>query len=317
MTQKETKMKSKKVYILLGPTSSGKTSLVVKLCNQFDGEIISCDSRQICKYMNIGTGKVPTYNKTSVKNKGDHWLIDGVKVWGYDLVTPDDYFSAFDFAKFALSKISEIQKTTPDKKIFLVGGTGLYIDVLTGNVKLDQGAPNLELRNELEQLSLAELCSKLQVIDQNLFEKIDKQNKHRLMRAIERTLSPKEESLELCTDCEYIYFGLNGPRETLYARADAWANEIWRPGLLDETTSLLTSRYKYNTKLNGLIYKQAVAFLKNEISEDVALQQMKFALHAYIRRQVTYFNRMNKFVDIKWFDITDIDLYSNISHFLT
>src|SRR4030042_4789177 len=144
------KQKSK-VYIILGPTSSGKTSLAVNLCKKFNGEIISADSRQVYKNMDIGTGKLPINSNATVVKGDEKWTIDGVNIWGYDLTTPDKFFSGYDFALFALNKAAELLKA--EKTVFLVGGTGFYIDLFTGNVKPSTIKPNFEMRKELENLT--------------------------------------------------------------------------------------------------------------------------------------------------------------------
>ena len=144
----------KKVFVILGPTSSGKTSLSLKLAKKMNGEIISADSRQIYKTMDIGTGKLPINANVKIVRDVDKWIIDGINVWGYDLVTPDAFFSAYDFAKFALPKIS--RGNPENKTMFVVGGTGFYIDILTGRVKPSNVMPDLELRATLETLSTEE-----------------------------------------------------------------------------------------------------------------------------------------------------------------
>jgi len=281
-----------KVPIILGPTSSGKTTLALSLCQKYGGEIISADSRQVYKFMDVGTGKLPNNSKAKVVKKENYWHVDGVKIWGYDLVTPNDYFSAFDYAQFALKKISTI--LSAGKKVFLVGGTGFYIDMVIGRIRSDGAPPDLELRRELEQLPLRELQDKLEKLDSDSFAVIDKQNPARLVRTIEKKLTKDKphSALPYLKNVEFVTVGLTADRNTLYSRADNWLEAIWTGGLLEEVSSLLNSEYKDSPKLRGLIYKTAVAYLRKELAEEEAKQKAKFDLHAYIRRQQTYFKKM-------------------------
>ncbi|MBW6441546.1 tRNA (adenosine(37)-N6)-dimethylallyltransferase MiaA [Patescibacteria group bacterium] len=292
---------TKKVFIIVGPTSSGKTSLALDMCEKINGEIISADSRQVVKYMDIGTGKVPVNSKIKIEKEYGCWKLNGIKVWGYDLVTPDQYFSGFDFAYFALNKAREIIDRR--KNVFIVGGTGFYIDLITGRMIPSKVKPDLELREVLESMSLVELQEKLREIDGKEFEKIDKNNKTRLVRAIEKGLAGKvnNNSLPYLKNVDYVWFGLSSDRDLLYEKADSWVDEIWDSGLIDEVKFLLEKGYGESRKLGGLVYKTAVDFLSENISEEDTIQRIKYDIHAYIRRQQTWFKK-NK--EIMWVDIS-------------
>ncbi len=303
-----------KVHIILGSTSSGKTSLALQLCKEFGGEIVSVDSRQIYKGMNVGTGKVPVTKNSNFKiqKNDDFWTINDVKIWGYDLINPDEYFSAYDFAKWALEKTENLLKE--GKKVFLVGGTGFFIDFLTGRSKPAQVLPDFNLRNSLENLSLEELQKTLMSLNLEVFERVDKQNPARLIRAIEiekgKHHSPTP--LPYLKNVTFDFIGLTASREILYQRADNWLDEIWHASpenLITETKSLILAGYADARPLNGIIYKSAKAFINTELREQDAKQQAKFSLHAYIRRQQTYFKK-NK--EINWFDITDPSFVQNV-----
>lgn len=289
------------IFIILGPTSSGKTSLALDLCKKFNGEIISADSRQVFKYMDIGTGKLPVGSDIEVEKQNENWVLDGIRVWGYDLATPDKYFSGVDFAEFALTKAREIKEK--GKNIFVVGGTGFYIDIFTGKVKPSKVQPDFDIRKSLEQLSLEALQTKLSELNPKVFEKIDKQNKVRLVRAIEKELSKKISEIDLpyLKNTEFIFIGLNAPREKLYKKADLWVENIWDGGLIEETKKLLELGYEKSPKLHGLVYKTALSFIRGECTREDAIQQTKYDVHSYIRRQLTYF-RKNQ--NISWVDIT-------------
>jgi tRNA dimethylallyltransferase len=305
------------IFVILGPTSSGKTSLAIKLCKRLGGEIISADSRQVYEHMDIGTGKRPVKGGIPIKKHSNHWELDGVKVWGYDVVTPNQFFSVYDFALFALKKAHEL--LGQGKAVFLVGGTGFYIDIFTGKVKPSQIKPNLELRKDLESKSLATLREDLTSLNLEEYKKIDTQNKVRLIRAIEKTLGEKNPTTPLpyLKNVEFRYFGFTADNSFLYKRVDNWLDHIWDNGLVEEVEDLLAGEFRDSLKLRGLVYKSVVSCLNKELSEVEARQRAKFDLHAYIRRQKTYFN---KNPDIEWFDISnsadDIEqkLYNLISH---
>lgn len=294
-----------KIFTIVGPTSTGKTSLSVELCKKLGGEIISADSRQIYKHMDVGTGKLPLGSSVEI-NKGEgFWELDGVKIWGYDLVSPDQYFSSYDFAKYALEKTGEI--FSRGKNVFLVGGTGYYVDTVTGKLVLNTNIePDFELRAELEKKSLWELQPLLTSLNLEAYQKIDKNNPVRLIRAIEKEKGVKKNLTPLPrSDDEFIYIGLTGAREFLYSKADKWVEAIWNNGLLTETEKLLSMNFGSFPPLRGLVYKTAVSFLNKEITEAEAVQRIKFDIHAYIRRQQTWFKRNP---NISWFDVS-VDSY--------
>jgi tRNA dimethylallyltransferase len=139
-------------------------------------------------------------------------------------------------------------------------------------------------------------------LNPDVFEKIDKKNPVRLIRAIEVEISelPSPTPLPYLEDVEFKFVGLTGSREFLYSRVDAWLGAIWENGLIEETKKLISSGFENTRPLNGLVYKSVKAFIAEELSEEEAKEQIKGTLHAYIRRQQTYFKK-NK--DIKWFDI--------------
>lgn len=292
------------VYILSGPTSSGKTFLAIQLCKDFDGEIISYDSRQVCKFMDIGTGKVPVNSDYKIQKGDGCWEFDGVKIWGYDLVNPDQYFSGYDFAKYALEKTKEILKK--GKKVFLVGGTGFYIDLFTGKIKPSKVLPDLKLRDSLEKLSLFDLQKKLKELNEKAFDIVDKKNKVRLIRAIEKELSieVREEPLPYLENVTTTHLGLTGPRALFYQRADRWVEEIWKNGLVEEVKALVKMGYRRSPKVRGLVYKNVLEYLDGNVSEKEVLEKIKFDIHAYIRRQQTWFK---KNTEIKWFDVSKDD----------
>ncbi|RJR26955.1 hypothetical protein C4561_04230 [candidate division WWE3 bacterium] len=290
------------IPVIVGPTSSGKTSLALELAKVTEGVIISADSRQIYRGMDIGTGKLPVESDLDVIKGDSLWKLNGIEVWGYDLADPDEYFSAYDYAKFAWRKLEELGST--EKTTFIAGGTGFYADILTGRSKLSEIKPDLELRKTLENESLENLQKKLMSLNPSPMNISDTSNKVRLIRAIERELGPRDVDDPLpFPEFKYVYIGLKAPNDFLYKRADDWLKKIWHNGLIEEVESLIESGYSGSPKLQGLIYKSVLAYLNSYMTEEDAQQRAIFDLHAYVRRQLTWFKR-NKNID--WFDISDL-----------
>lgn len=300
----------KNIIAILGPTSSGKTTLGLKLASQTNGLIISFDSRQIYKYMDIGTGKIPVINNSAIVKNDEKWKIDGIDIYGYDLVTPNKYFSAYDYAMFAINKINELQSESA-KPIIMVGGTGFYLDAVTGRKKLSGVLPDFELRKKLEKKPTKYLVTKLTSLNKEKSKKTDLSNRARIIRALEIELkkNSKQNTLpKLNKNTKFTYVGLTAERTLLYQRADNWLETIWENGLLDEIKWLLNNGYDKSEKLKGIIYKSALDYLNGDLDENVAKQKAKYSLHAYIRRQQTYFKTNT---DIKWFDISQKN-YGNL-----
>ena len=184
--------KNSKVAVILGPTCTGKTLLAIDLCKRFNGAVISADSRQVACYMDIGTGKIPAGESDRGINRRDgRWTVDGIDIFGYDLVNPDEYFSAYDFVNYCRKTILRIlnepvKSPFKEKIIFIVGGTGFYIDAVTGRTALAGVSPDTELRQSLESLSTEELAEKLLGLDESVYKTVDIKNPARLVRAIEK-----------------------------------------------------------------------------------------------------------------------------------
>lgn len=302
-----------RVVIIQGPTSSGKTSLALKLCKEMGGSIISADSRQIYKHMDIGTGKIPVTTPLSIEKFDTHWVVDGVNVYGYDLVTPDKYYSGYDYALFALDRAHELLDL--GENVFIVGGTGFYIDLLTGRKTPSFVKPDFNLRSELENFDTPTLCQRLMSLNPTVFKRTDLNNRVRIIRAIEVELndSPTPTPLPYLENIDFINIGLTAPRGFLYERSDSWVDEIWKAGIVDEVKNLILLGYSSSPKLSGLVYNHVNSFIKGELTEEDTLQKIKFDIHAYIRRQQTWFKANT---NITWFDITKDEFMQNIYNHL-
>lgn len=301
------KSQKREIVAIVGPTSSGKTELAIKLCKKYDREIISADSRQIYEYMDIGTNKTPQ-NRDYKKYHG-FWEIDNIRVWGYDLITPDKEYSAFKYVRYVNSILPNINLK---KKIFIVGGSGFYLDCLIGKIRLERAGKSGGLRKDLNKKTTNEL---LQILKDLRFDQpanFDINNRVRLIRAIEKLQSPilNKEGKATKKSTDFItgnittksIIGLTAPREYLYDRADAWVDYIWGDNFYSELQGLISRGYDNYPAFQGLIYKQGLNYYKGLNSLEETLSLSKFAVHAYIRRQQTWFKR-NK--DIIWFDLSN------------
>lgn len=295
-----------KIIVILGPTCTGKTSLALKLCKLFGGIIVSADSRQVVRHMDVGTGKVPIDKSNScIKRLNDHWLIDDVKIYGYDLVNPDEFFSAYDFACYFKNIL--YSPNLHKGVVFLVGGTGFYIDVALGRVKIEGSGPDLALRESLQNLTLQELQIKLADLDKKTYENIDLSNKVRIIRAIEKLCQmSKDHCANIPINSEikpHLIIGLTAPRDFIYEKADNWLESVFGFYLFEEVKNI-QNLYPNAFRLKGLIYKSALDYMQNPSYDNflVCKQRAKYDLHGYIRRQQTYFK---KIPNVHWFYIND------------
>ncbi len=292
MSQLNPGLKDKKVFGILGPTSSGKTTLALKIAKEMDAEIVSVDSRQLIKRMDVGTGKVPVSGGFKAIRSDGVWEINGVKVWGYDVFNPDQFFTVQDYLDF----IGQIKFTK--KNVLFVGGTGFYFDVILGNVKLSGVEPNKSLRDSLQNKTSNELFETLEGLDARKASSIDRHNKVRLIRAIE-IAKTGDIGIEPRTVTMAKLIGLMPDRSLLYGRSDLWVDSVFELRLIDEVQKLVTLGFRYTPPMKGLIYKTALRLIDKEISEEECVQRSKFDIHAYIRRQISYFNRIE---NVEWFD---------------
>ena len=304
----------KKILVLFGPTATGKTNLAIKLAKEYNGELISADSRQVYKNLDIGTGKVSF--DSQVQKHNDYWIVDGIKINGFDLVKAGKQFTAADFSKFASTSLIRINKA---KKLpIIVGGTGFYIKVLTDGIESIGIAADQKLRQDLEKLSKDHLYQKLQTVDKNRAESMnesDRQNPRRLIRAIEicmhqaakntkYPLRPRSEASKI-PDTEYLIIGLTAPNQFLFDRSDKWLETRLNHGLIKEVNTLIKDKIDLIWMDNlGLEYRWLSRYLTGKVPKEEAIKRLKGDAHNRIRREKTWFN---KFQNIEIFDITKSD----------
>lgn len=279
-------MKKRQVVAIVGPTGSGKTALAIKLAQKFNGEIISADSRAIYRGLDIGTAK-PTRKE---QRQVPHHLID--------IVSVGERFTVVQFQKFAYEKIADI--TRRGKMPFLVGGTGLYIDAVLSNYQFPpEGDPGL--RHHLDMESDERLLKILQTIDPTTYLKIDRQNRRRILRAVEVALQTGQSFQKLRrkgkTRFDYLMLGISLSKRELNKRIDRRFEQWIDSGLVKEVRSVMDETSPDWVASLGLHYKYLAAYIQGDMQKEEALVKSKSALHAYAKRQATWFKR-NK--EIHW-----------------
>ncbi len=290
-----------KIVVILGPTASGKTDLGLALAKQFNGEIISADSRQVYKKMNIGTAK-PMGDWIK-----DAYVVDGIPHHIMDIVEPDTDFSLADFKSMATDCIQDILKR--NKLPILVGGTGLYIWTIVDNLDIPKTKPNLELRSDLEKNSLSELVVMLRQVDPDSAEKIDLKNPRRVLRALEVAISSGQSFFEQRTKSDPLYdalqIGIEVSKEELNKRIDSRVDKQIKDGLVEETNSLVKLGFGWDLpSMSGIGYKQIGYYLRGEMSLEEAISMLKRDTKRFAKRQMTWFKRDKK---IHWIKNTDLD----------
>lgn len=283
-----------KIVGVVGPTASGKTRLAIEIAEKYNGEVVSCDSMQIYKYMNIGTAK-PDYEEM----RGiPHHLID--------VIEPNQSFNVAEFSQMAKDCISDILKR--GKLPVLAGGTGLYFDSVIKNVKFIEIGHNEEYCKELENLANIHgneyVHNILKEIDPQSANIIHYNNLRRVIRAIEiykvsgKTMTQCNEESIQPPIYNPIIIGINMDRELLYSRINKRVDIMIKKGLVDEVKSIINMGIDRNsTAMQAIGYKELAAYLSGNISLDEAIEKIKLESRRYAKRQLTWFRR-NK--EINW-----------------
>ncbi len=295
-----------KLLVILGTTSTGKTDLALDLAKKLNGEIVSADSRQVYKYLDIGTGKLPG-NYQILEKDDNYWKIDGIKIWMYDVSLPDRRFNLYEYIKISRSVIEDI--TRRGKLPILVGGTGLYIRSLLEGITNYGISEDLDLREELEDLDLAELKKRISPEVLKNLNNSDINNKRRLIRLVELTSQTiSEESFEgLAAKYEILKIGLVLDREELKEKISKRLISRINQGMIEESRELLDKgilNYQRMEEL-GLEYRYLAKFIKGEIKQiEDFLNQLTIKISQYAKRQETWFKKEKNVV---WFDLTTND----------
>lgn len=279
-----------KIIVICGPTASGKTALSVELAKQINGEIISADSMQIYKYMNIGTAK-PTVEE-----------MQGVKHHLINYIEPDHRYSVADFKKDATKSIKLIIEK--NKVPIVVGGTGLYVNSLIYNIEYPNIYFDEKYRKYLEERvqkeGLANLYNEAKKIDSIAMEKISINDKKRILRILEIYNSTGKnktfqdmESTKKESDYDFKIYALDWKREVLYDRINQRVDIMIKNGLIEEVKEILKRYNNFPTAMQGLGYKEVVEYIEGNITKEKMIEKIKQETRRYAKRQLTWF-RKNK-----------------------
>jgi len=298
------------IPVIIGPTCSGKTTLALDICFKTGFDILSIDSRQVFKELDIGTGKFK--DLANIKKDNGYWEIDGVKVWGYDIFELEDDLNVLKFLEFCKKVIYEYQKN--EEGLVVTCGTGFYLDFLMG--KISYSDIDLVRKKELESLNLKELqeiyLSHIKNPLVKVSNTIDVSNKRRIITSILSIESKTPlKSFEL-KGINFELFYLNPNRKSVYENSDLFVDNIISKGVVSEYINL-SKIYPNSKAWDGLIYKQIREYLKpNSFNEELLKEKMKFSLHSYIRRQETYFKKMN----YKYKEIDKQSIFNRITDYI-
>jgi tRNA dimethylallyltransferase len=296
------------LLVLVGPTAVGKSKLALKISHFLNTDIISADSAQVYRRLDIGTAKPNPEEQLAVK----HHLIN--------IIDPDKFYSAADYQRDADKVIGQIWRQ--GKLPFMVGGTGLYIKAVTDRYAFGPKGASRELRSAYEHLARTEgldkLYARLKAVDPDAAEKIHHNDQKRIIRALEvYTLEGKPISTQVSSTYPHespyrtVIFGLTMERDMLYRRIENRVDKMLEQGFLDEVHSLYKEGYDDDAPgMQVLGYRQLLAYLKKYMSWEETIIEIKKQTRNLAKRQLTWFRRENIF---EWFKITEQSLLDNIT----
>jgi tRNA dimethylallyltransferase len=299
-----------KLLVILGPTATGKTDLGLQLAKTLNGELVSCDSRQVYKGLDIGTGKLPGKD-VSFERYAGYWKIEDVPVWMYDVADPTSRFTVKEYLELAVPRISEI--TQRGKLPIIVGGTGLYLKGLLEGFDRLSIKDSPEYREKLESKELEDIQSIFQTELPTIWEGLnnsEQNNKRRLIRHLE-IQSPtvndnKNFQNGLASEYDVLKVGLTAPKNILDQRIDQRVDRRIQQGMISEGRQLMKDGLTIQRMEElGLEYRYLAYLLDGKMSEDEFIQTLKIRIHQYAKRQMTWFRREQ---NVHWFDCTDTNL---------
>lgn len=301
----------KKIVAIVGPTGIGKSNLAIRLCQKINSEIISADSRQVYRFMDIGTAKPDIEERALIP----HNLID--------IINPDESFSLAEYQQRCKLLIDDMhgRNIVP----FLVGGSGQYVWAVLEGWNIPKVIPDIEYRDMLEkkaaEIGKEGLYRELQSVDPEAAARIDASNVRRVIRALEiagNAIDDKTRQRNKNPVYDALIIGLTTSRDEIYRRIDDRIDTMIENGLVEEVKELVKRGYKLDLpSMSAIGYKQIGMFLKGELSLEEAIQQIKYETHRYVRSQYNWFKLKDD--RIKWFDIqNDIesDIIKNIKDFM-
>lgn len=272
-----------KLVVVLGPTASGKSGSGITLAQRFHGEIVSADSRQVYHGLDIGTAKVTPEERALIP----HHLLD--------VADPREIYTVARFQRDAIAAINDI--LARGHQPFLVGGSPHYIQAVINNLEIPHIEPQPEMRTQLAARPLAELLAQLEELDPQSASTIDRNNPRRVIRALEVCLvsgKPFSQQRRVAAPLYLsLLLGIEWPREVLYRRIDARVDERMRQGMVQEVQRLLDEGVIHERlEALGLEYRFISRWLRGEFkSEDEMVERLKYAIHDFTRRQLTWFRK--------------------------
>lgn len=300
----EPRRSANKIIVILGPTSSGKSAVAIKLARKFNGEIISADSRQIYRGMDIGTGKVP--GRITCNSKPITYISEGIAHYLIDIANPKTDYNVANFKKDAEKVIKDILNR--NKVPIICGGTGFWIKAIIDNVSFPGVKPDKVLRNMLRNTSAAKLFKMLAKLDPERAKNIDSKNKVRLIRAIEicqklgKVPEIKKSDLKPTKvgPREFLQIGIDMPRETLNEKIKKRLKKRFQSGLIEEVDTLKKSGLNWKKIQSfGLSYFWVPLYLEGKISLDELYERVYLAEKDYAKRQMTWFKKDKRIIWLK------------------
>ena len=279
-----------KIIVILGPTASGKSTLAVKIAKKFGGEIISADSRQVYKGMDIGTGKVTKKEMAKIP----HHLLD--------VASPKKQFTVAQYKKLSEKAIKKIH--SHGKIPIICGGTGFYIQTITDNIAIPKVKPDAKLRAELEKKSAKELFNRLKKLDPRRAKNIDKNNRRRLIRALEIVIKSGKKIPILKSEpkCEALIIGIKHNSKELKELIKTRLFKRLKQGMVKEIINLKKSGLSWKRLEDfGLEYRYVAYYLQNKLSYNEMVGKLQKEIEHYAKRQMTWFKKDKR---IRW--ITDL-----------
>ncbi|MGB0757222.1 MAG: tRNA (adenosine(37)-N6)-dimethylallyltransferase MiaA [Patescibacteria group bacterium] len=288
------------IICIVGPTASGKTSAAIDYAKKHSGYVISADSRQLYRGMNIGTAK-PVGKMHKLPDMDlEAYVVEDVPHFMIDIADPDNPLTLADYQEQVYTILQNENLQKHYKTPLLVGGTGLYIQSIVDNYTLPHGEPNQDLRVNLESKDLEELQTMLQEQDPQSYKVIDIQNKRRLIRALEHTLTTGDSFADAQrankSPYTFILYGISVQKDILHTRINTRVDEMIKSGLIEEVRSLYTKYGKIQT-LDTIGYTEVINYLNGNLEKQEAIEQIKVHTRQYAKRQMTWFKRDKR---IQW-----------------
>ena len=278
-----------KLLVITGTNASGKSGLGIELARKYGAEVVSADSRQVFTGLDLGSGKVTPEEMKGVR----HHLLD--------VAAPNDFFSLSDYQRLAYEAIDDI--LSRQKKAFLVGGTGLYVNSVVDGYNLSKSAPDPEIRKQVEEKTLDELIEMLKEHNPAALERVDLKNKRRVERAVEKALAGDKDENPSEKRYETFVIGVTWPREVLYERIHERLDRRLDQGMIDEVVKLreagATDEFLYKL---GLEYRYILMYLRGEFASfDDFYETLFKEIRHLAKEQMTWFRKRK---DIHWIDMT-------------